>query len=184
MEETPNRRPEKIYEYNVKCPICSSGITVSVFKYTVPYYGDILIFSGSCPNCNYVYRDVDQLGGVGPRRVIYRVEQPEDVNALVIKSSYARVEIPELGLIAEPGIASQGYITTVEGLIIEFINALTSLCDYDVVSTANCQELLQKLEKARNGELKYTIIIYDYTGVSDVVSNKAMREKLEVEEKN
>ncbi len=166
----------------MKCPQCKSDINVSVFKYTVPYYGNILIFSGSCPVCNYIYRDVEQFSGAEPRRVTYRVEKPSDVNALVIKSSHARIEIPELGLVAEPGTASKGYITTVEGLIVEFINALTPLCVEKSVSTANCEELLHKLEKARNGELEYTVVIYDYTGISNVLSDKAVREKLRVEE--
>jgi len=155
-------------------------MTIAVYKYTVPYYGDILIHSGICSNCNYVYRNVDQLSGSEPRKVIYRVEKPEDVNALVIKSVYAKIEIPELGLTVDSGIASQGYITTVEGLILEFIDVVKSLCEEKKHEITKCEELLEKLEKARNGELEYTIVIYDYVGISDIISNKTVREKIEI----
>jgi zinc finger protein len=181
MEEF-TRNLEKLFEYIIKCPLCGSEIIVSEYKYTIPYYGDILISSGTCPNCKYTYRNIEQLSGGEPRKIIYKVEYPSDVNAIIIKSSHARIEIPELGLIAEPGVYSQGYITTIEGLIVEFIEALNFLCRREELSNVKCIELLQKLEKARNGEIEYTVVIYDYMGISDIISNKTLHEKLEVKE--
>ena len=180
-QEVFGRILEKIFEYTVKCPVCNSDIKVSDYKYSIPYYGDILISSGVCENCGYVYKSVEQIGGSEPRRVIFKVRSPSDVNVLVIKSKYARIEIPELELAVKPGVYSQGYIITIEGLIVNFIEVLNSICRENEVDISKCSELLQKLEKARSGELEFTIIIYDYTGISDIVSDKAIREKLDVE---
>jgi len=182
--EGSTRKLEKLLEYTMKCPLCGSEMTVSEYKYTIPYYGDILISSGTCPSCKYTYRNVEQFSGGEPREIIYRVEHPRDVNAIVVKSSRAKIEIPELGITIEHGVHSQGYITTVEGLIVEFIEVLDSMCRKRELSSVECTELLQKLEKARNGELEYTVIIYDYEGVSDIISNKTIRRKLSVEEKD
>ncbi len=186
MSELENStwRPEKLLEYTMRCPLCGSEMIVSEYKYTIPYYGDILISSGTCPSCKYTYRNVEQLSRSEPREIIYRVEHPRDVNAIILKSPRAKIEIPELGLIIEHGVYSQGYITTVEGLIVEFIEVLDSLCRQGGLDTAKCTELLQKLEKARNGELEYTVVIYDYEGVSDIISNKTIRRKLSVEEES
>jgi len=182
--ENSARMPERVFQYTIKCPLCGGEIIVSEYKYTIPYYGDILISSGTCPRCNYVYRNVDQLSGAEPRKIIYRVESPDDVNAIVIKSAYAKIEIPELGLIVEPGVYSQGYITTIEGLILDFINVVDSLYKEKELDSTRYTEILQKLNKARNGELKFTIIIYDYMGISDIVSDKTTREKLKTEEEH
>ena len=179
LMEREERRPVELFKSDAKCPNCGSDAKLVVYKYSIPYYGDIGISVLECGRCGHVHRDVFTLRGGAPRKIVYRVEKPGDENALVIRSSHCRIEIPELGLAVEPGIYSQGYITTVEGIIQDFIDALESICSSDEAPRDKCEELRALLEKAKNAEVKYTVILYDYLGSSDVLSSKTTYEELE-----
>lgn len=170
--------PRKILELDVKCPVCGNNAKLVDYVYRIPYYNDIVISILSCHACGFVHRDVVVLGGGAYRKIIYKVEKPGDENALVIRSSFTKIEIPELGLSVEPGAHSQGYITTIEGIIQDFIDVTRSLCESGEIATDKCNELMSRLEKAKNAEIPFTIILYDYTGTSDVVSEKTRYEEL------
>lgn len=177
--------PEKVFELDVKCPLCGGSAKLLDYKYNIPYYGDILISTFKCSECGFVHRDVFTLSGGSPRKIIYRVEKPGDENALVIRSSFCKIDIPELGLTIEPSAYSQGYITTIEGIIQDFIDILQNLlCKESDVDLNKCRELSVVLEKARNAEIPYTVIIYDYLGTSDIVSNKTIYEELKEPEQS
>lgn len=171
---------EEIASYKMKCPICKEELEVKDYKYNIPYYGDIIITSGKCSNCQYTYRDVMILSGSEPRKIIYRVEDSRDINALVVKSSSCRITIPELNIEIKPGIHSQGYITTIEGVIVDLIDILEYMCSEET-NKENCEKTRIQLEKARNAEIPYTIIIHDYTGVCDIISSykRPIYEKLD-----
>lgn len=172
---------EKIAEYTLKCPLCSSELHITDYKHNIPYYGDIVISTAECPSCGFKHRDVLVLGKSGPRRIVYKVEEPGDENALLIKSTTCKIEIPELGLAVEPGISSRGYITTIEGLILDFIDALNYLCEQDDAPRDKCGELSSLLEKARNAVVRYTVVVYDSLGVCDIIGRKKpVYEKLNV----
>lgn len=174
---------EKLAEYTVKCPHCSSEARVSDYKYSIPYYGEILLSVTECTSCGFKHREILVLSGSNPRKIVYKVEEPGDENALLIKSSTCIVEIPELGLAVEPGAYSQGYITTVEGLILDFIDVLKYLCSEEGAPADKCLELSELLEKARNVEIKYTVVVYDHLGVCDIVGRKKPTyEELEIEQ--
>ncbi|MEM1642241.1 MAG: ZPR1 zinc finger domain-containing protein [Desulfurococcaceae archaeon] len=180
------RMPEKVFELHVECPVCrEKSAKLTDYKYNIPYYGDILISVLECTRCGYTHRDVLTMNLGNPRKIIYKVEKAGDENALVVKSSYCKVEIPELGLVIEPGVYSQGYITTVEGIIEDFINILQNFfCKDSDVDLEKCKELLIKLEKAKNAEIPYTVVLYDYMGTSDIVSEKTVYGKLEEVQEN
>lgn len=167
-----SREPIKIGELVDTCPICRSEMRISEFKYSLPYCGDVLISVGECNKCGFKVRDVEALHGGDPRKIIYVVEEPGDENAILIRSSTCRVEVPELGLAVEAGAYSQGYITTVEGLILDFIEVLDYLCSERAAPEAKCSEMRTMLSKAKDGYLKYSVVIYDYMGTCDIVGRK------------
>ncbi|MET1160676.1 MAG: ZPR1 zinc finger domain-containing protein [Thermoprotei archaeon] len=173
---------EKVLDYDMKCPVCGREFKVSEYLYEAPYVGKIVISSGVCPRCGYKWSDVRLAESKGPRRIVYEVERPEDLNALVVRASTAKVIIPEIGAELVPGYAAQGYITTVEGLVMDFYEKTKFLCESGEVPREECEEKLKAFEDALNAKFKYTIIIEDPMGVSTVVSSKAREEKLEEKE--
>ncbi len=171
--------PRKILEYSVNCPVCGSSMAVEEYLYDMPMVGKVIISTGRCPRCGYRWSDVRLAETRGPRRIIYRVESPDDVNALVIRASTATIRIPELGVEIKPGPAAKGYITTVEGIIIDVLEKAEFLCSDEKASLEKCREKIELLKKARDGKVKYTVILEDPEGVSAIVSSKVKVEKLE-----
>ncbi len=169
----------KILEYNVKCPVCGRDIRVEEYLYNMPLVGDVIISVGKCGYCGYKWSDVRLAEPRGPRVIEYRVEKPGDENAVIIRASTASIKIPELGVEITPGPAAKGYITTVEGLIMDILEKTQFLCSEPDAPIEECRRKIDLLDKARNGLVKYTIIIVDPEGVSAILSDKAVIKPLE-----
>ncbi len=167
---------KKILEYEFKCPVCGSKFIVNEYLYDAPYVGNLVISSGTCPVCGYKWSDVRLAESKGPRRIIYRVEEISDLNALVVRASTATVKIPELGVEIIPSYASQGYITTVEGIILDVLEKTKFICSSGEASEEKCREKIELFKKALNAEIRFTVEIIDPMGVSTIVSDKAVEE--------
>lgn len=169
----------KILDYEMKCPVCGEKFTVTDYLYEVPFFDKIIISSGVCSNCGYKWRDVRLIEFGKPIRIKYRVDEPRDLNALIVKSASATVRILELDLELKPGYFAQGYITTVEGLLLDFYEKAKFLCSEDQ-SNPECVEKLKLIEKAMNVEFSYTVEITDPLGASKIVSEKAIVEEIDL----
>ena len=164
----------KIGESRIRCPVCGSEMTVEDYIYEVPRLGKIIISSGRCPRCGYKYSDVRLAETGEPRKIVYRAESPDDLNVLVVKSSSAAVLVPELGLEMLPGPASEGFVTTVEGLLERFLGALEAVCSSPDVDGEACRRARDMIERAKRGEERFTLVIVDPEGVSAVDSDRAV----------
>ncbi len=176
------KKPKKILEYTIECPICGHNFKVEEFLYDMPLVGKIIISSGKCGNCGYRWNDVRLAEVKGPRKIVVEVRDPNDVNALVVRSSTASIVIPELGVEITPGPASLGYITTIEGVLLDVLDKVNFLCEEGEASPETCAEKKKMIEKARNGEIPFTFILIDPEGASTIVSDKARILPLEKKE--
>ena len=93
-----------------------------------------------------------------------------ELNSLVIKSSHARVLIPELGVDIKPGPAAQGYITTVEGILHRIKEVLDFVCNDEEVNRYECERKLKELQDFIDGKKRFTLIMLDPSGASKIVS--------------
>ncbi|MEM0377773.1 MAG: ZPR1 zinc finger domain-containing protein [Thermosphaera sp.] len=176
--------PVKINEQDEACPICKQKARSEEYVYNIPYYGDILISVTTCSYCGFKNRDVKTMSSDRPKRIIYKVEKPGDEKALLIRAGGSRIIIPELNLEISPGPFSQGFITTVEGLIMDFIEKSEFLCESYLEKPEECERVRELLSKAKDGLVSYTVIIDDYSGKSDIVSERTIYEDIrENEEK-
>ncbi len=173
---------EKILEYKVKCPVCGADLCVEEFLYDMPLVGKVILSSGRCQKCGYRWSDVRLAEPRGPRKIIYEVDKPGDENAIVVRASTAAIVIPELGIEIRPGPAALGFITTIEGLIMDITGKTEFLCSEPDAPLDECRKKLELLNKARDGLVKYTVILIDPEGVSAIVSEKAREEPLSEEE--
>ncbi|MCD6488496.1 MAG: ZPR1 zinc finger domain-containing protein [Desulfurococcales archaeon] len=186
LKEIPieSRLLQKILGYEITCPICRHNMVVEEFLYELPLVGKVLIASGTCKNCGYRYVDVRLAEPREPRRIIYRVEKPGDENTVLIRASTAGILIPDVGVEIIPGPAARGYITTIEGLILDIIEKTEFLCSSPDADKEKCKEKLEELEAARDARKQYTVIIVDPEGVSAILSEKAKIEKLRQDREN
>ncbi len=186
-ESTANTRGgerlKKLREERVRCPLCGKNtLVVTDYLYEVPYVGKVILSVGRCSSCGYSFRDIRTYEAREPGKIVYRVESEDDVNTLLVKSASASVIIPELGLSMTPGPASEGFVTTIEGLLDRFLEALQLACKDESADKEKCREMEEKIKAAKAGRLRFTVVIVDPEGVSTIASPKAKRTSVTREE--
>lgn len=177
MEEKENI--EEI-QSDTKCPIChTNGLILMEDEREIPYFGPVYIFSMTCNTCKFHKADVELVEEKEPLRYSIEVSGEEDMKIRVVKSSTATVKIPHITTI-EPGEASNGYVTNVEGILSRVKNQLESLKndDEDEEVKNKARNLVKKINRCMWGEEKLKIIIEDPSGNSAIISDKAVVEKL------
>lgn len=157
--------PKLISELKLKCPVCGRNTLISRdYLYEAEHVGKLILSHWECESCHYVFRDVKPYEAREPKRIEFKVKGEKDLNVLVFRSPYAVVIIPELGLEIYSKDASQGLLSTVEGLLEDVLDNLGNLCDEN-----NCRDIYE----AKDGKIPFTLIIEDPSGTSFVKSEKA-----------
>ena len=169
------------------CPICNAEITFDWETKDIPHFGEAMVIAGVCESCGFRLSDTILLNQGEPVRYTITIEEVEDLNARVIRSTSGTIRIPELGIDVEPGPASDAYISNVEGVlqkvrgIVAF--ATKSARDAGVEENALRGEcILARIERAMEGEGPLTIVLEDPLGNSAIVSEKAVSTRLTPEE--
>lgn len=162
MENKVSVFTEESRTANVECPVCGREAELREIVYELPNVGRTLMVSFSCPYCGYRKSDVVPLQVRRRRRIYYRVEGIEDLNARVVRSSVATIEIPELGISITPGLAGQFVITNIEGVLRLVQDAAKSI---EVLenTASGFTDFIERLIKEGG---KFTMIIDDPWGVS------------------
>ncbi len=164
---------------NEICPMCQkNSLTLYETEQDIPHFGKVFIFGMTCSNieCNYKQNDVEVEKQGEPTKIEFTINNSKDLNVRVIKSSEATIKIPQLKMDVEPGVASDGYVSNVEGLLQRFkkiLEAERDTTDEDSVRK-KAKNLLKKLWKVECGDEELKIIIEDPSGNSAVISEKAV----------
>ncbi len=155
-----------------KCPVCEKGnFKLTSAEVDIPYYGQAYIITLICEVCAFRITDV-VLSKVNPPTAYYaKIDSVEDLKIKVVKSSTAIIRIPEMGVKMEPGAVSQGFITNIEGILqrVEDVTVMVKGWLTDERKLEKCNQLLEKINKAVNGEFEFTFIIEDPLGNSLLV---------------
>lgn len=163
-----------------QCPMCKKNtLTLAEEDVEVPYFGKLSLFSMTCNNCRYHKADVESLEKKDPSKYTFEISKEEDMKVRIIKSSEAVVKIPHITTI-EPGTASNGYITNIEGILKRVKHSIETARDSeeDPAAKKKAKNLLKKLTKIMWGQEKQKIIIEDKSGNSAIISDKAVKSKL------
>ena len=156
-----------IAEEVIECVNCGKKrFKVRFYLYPVPYFEDIVLQVGVCDYCGYRRADVSILNPREPTRIIVKVRNVKDLNALVIKSSTATIKIPELGIEIYPGPTAPGYITTIEGILHRVLDHIPADC---FIKESKCYYKVEEVREAINGKKGFTLIIEDPLGRSEVL---------------
>ena len=167
----------------MKCPKCGKDLNLLTAFYDTPYAGRILITTISC-KCGFKHSDVFIGEFKDPVRFTLKVDK-NNLFAKVVRSASGTIRIPELGLAMEPGPASQGFITNVEGVLMRFEDVVEMAKRWnsdDEEKVRICEEILAKLKAVREGEDSVTLIVEDPFGNSTIISDVVFMEKLSQEE--
>lgn len=169
------------------CPICSAEIAFDWETKDIPHFGEAMIIAGLCDGCGFKLSDTILLSQGEPVRYTITIDDAEDLNARVIRSTSGTIRIPELGIDVEPGPASEAYISNVEG-VLQRVRDIVLFATRSARS-AGAEEnvcrgefILERIERAMEGEGPLTVILEDPLGNSAIVSEKASSTKLTPEE--
>jgi zinc finger protein len=169
------------------CPVCNAEITFDWETKEIPHFGEAMVIAGVCESCGFRLSDVILLSQGEPVRYTITIEDAEDLNARVIRSTSGTIRLPELGINVEPGPASDAYISNVEGVLqkVKGIVAFATKSARDAGVEENTRRgecILERIEQAMNGIGPLTIILEDPLGNSAIVSEKAISTRLTPEE--
>jgi len=154
-----------------RCPVCDhSTLKVTVKEYETPYFGKTLLYSSLCRNCGFRKSWSYSLETRPPRRYTLSVSEPSDLSSRVIKSSSACVKIPELNFSLESKMASESLITNVEGILQRVKSATITLSSWadSHEKREKIEKILSDVNKAIAGELPFTLILEDPSGLSAI----------------
>jgi len=158
------------------CPFCQTKtLELNEEEREIPYFGKVYILSMNCDNCHFFKSDVECVDNHGPVKIIFDVEYEDDLKVRLVKSAEAKVKLgPKMSM--EPGTASIGFITNVEGMINRFERIVEQQRDEaeDITVKKAAKNLLKKIRKVKAGEDSIKIIIEDPSGNSAIVSDKAV----------
>ena len=156
-----------------KCPICGAESELHVLPYEIPHFGDALMFIAICPSCGYRYTDVMILSGEKRRKYELEISSAQDLNVTVARSSFGKIEIPELGVSVEPR-RGEAFISTVEG-VLKRVEEVVKMLSRDVTGgkKKRAEHILKQIERIKSGEASMTLIIDDPSGNSAIISEKA-----------
>ncbi|MGD2247322.1 MAG: ZPR1 zinc finger domain-containing protein [Candidatus Methanofastidiosia archaeon] len=161
----------------MECPHCHNQINVVTTTYDIPYFGKVFQSTVSC-SCGYKFVDVFPFEEKEPSRYCITISESE-LNSRVVKSSTCTVKIPELGIRVDPGPASQGRITNVEGILRWMEDAIQIAIHWgDNTQKKKGKEILKELRSACEGSQKVTLVLEDHRGFSCIISEKAQKEVL------
>lgn len=166
---------------NQVCLFCKEKtLTLTEETYNIPHFGKCFLMSMNCTSCSYNSSDVEAEERKPPTKQTFMLENKKDLNVRVIKSSEATVRVPQLKMEVTPGIASSGYISNVEGVLLRFKKIIEKERDGadDPSIRKHAKNLLKKLWKAELGEFPLKIIIEDPSGNSAIISDKTEVSKL------
>ncbi len=181
VQKMSGKGPILLNEEVTVCPLCGKKtFNIKEYIYNTPGFGNILITVGICTSCGYKFRDVKLAEPGKPKQIIVRVESEKELRYMVLKPAYAAVIIPEQDLEMLPGPASQGFISTVEGVLYRFEEAVKIACSNIESSEQRkkCEELESWIRRAIDGLERFTLIICDYEGAGKVVGENVVEETL------
>ena len=164
------------------CPMCmQKTLTLTEDETEVPYFGKVYVFSMTCSNCKYHKADVESAEEREPCKYTFEISSEQDMKVRVVKSGNATVKIPHLMSI-EPGPASNGFVTNIEGILNRMKHALEVAREDadDPADKKKVKNMLKKLTKIMWGKEKVKLIIEDPSGNSAIISDKAEKSKLKV----
>lgn len=164
-----------------RCPSCGAtgAFQIKGRIDDIPYFGEVMETVLTCSNCDLRHADVMCLGERKPMRYELKIASEADLMVRVVKSSTGTMKVPELGVTVEPGPASEGYLSNVEGVLNRIEQAVKlAMKKARGAQRRRGEAVMRKIEAIRGGKLKARLIIMDPFGHSAIVAERVKKREL------
>jgi zinc finger protein len=166
---------EEISEDISACPSCGHPLQLLTFTEDIPYFGLVMQSSFSCEHCGWRFTDISSVEEKEGSEYTMNFGA-EDMTVRIVKSSFCTIQIPELGILVEPGPASQGYISNIEGILYRMREATKTAMRWgNEEQKKRGRFVLKQILSLTKGEMRATLILHDPQGYSAIISEKALR---------
>ena len=165
---------------NQPCMMCGKkACTLREDEIDVPYFGRVFIFSMTCSECGDHKSDLEVAEQKDPMQYTFEIESEADMSVKIVKSGNATLKLPRI-IEIEPGPASIGYVTNIEGVLERVKKMIQSTADAEDEKDAKkkAKNLIKKLNNVILGRDKLKIILTDHTGNSAIISDRVVKKKL------
>ena len=166
---------------NQPCPFCNvNKLILREEEVDIPHFGRVFVLTAECEGCGYRKADVEPAETKEPCKFTLDISSEEDMNIKIVKSGEATLKIPHI-ISVEPGPASEGYITNVEGLlerVKKMIQSAADAEDDDESAKKKAKNMIKKLNNVILGRENLKVIIEDPSGHSAIISDKAQKSKM------
>uniref|UniRef100_A0A3B3ZXN6 Zinc finger protein ZPR1 n=1 Tax=Periophthalmus magnuspinnatus TaxID=409849 RepID=A0A3B3ZXN6_9GOBI len=155
------------------CMNCYKNGTTRLLLTRIPFFKEIIVSSFNCDHCHWSNTEIQSAGEIQDQGVCYtmKIKTKQDLNREVVKADSATSRIPELDFEIPP-FTQKGSLSTIEGLLDRAVAGLEQdqparrKTDPDVA--ARIDEFIQKLQKLKDVEEEFTLVIEDPSGNSFV----------------
>jgi zinc finger protein len=171
------------------CPICFSeeGLTMIAHTSEIPYFGEHTQLTILCPSCGWKHTDFIPAEGKKPGAWSLEIDNSEMLSVRIVRSSSCTIRIDKLGLEVDPGGATTGYVSNIEGVLNRFEGAIQLMYRQSIASkeqeiVKKCELLLKKINLVKSGDLVVEMILLDPMGHSQILHSNAISRNLTNEE--
>lgn len=171
------------------CPICFSeeGLTMIAHTSEIPYFGEHTQLTILCPSCGWKHTDFIPAEGKKPGAWSLEIDNSEMLSVRIVRSSSCTIRIDKLGLEVDPGGATTGYVSNIEGVLNRFEGAIQLMYRQSIASkeqeiVKKCELLLKKINLVKSGDLVVEMILLDPMGHSQILHSNAISRDLTNEE--
>ena len=176
----------------IPCPVCKVEGEVAMMTHIdeIPYFGEHTQVTVLCNACGWRQTDFIPAEGKKPGASTLIISKPEHMRARVIRSSSCTVKLVELDLEVNPGSASTGYVSNVEGVIDRFMDVIIMVTrqayvdDSEMSDIKQLQEMHTTLLELKENPIPnaVTLELLDPNGHSQIIHEDAtLRELSQIE---
>lgn len=155
------------------CMNCHQNGTTRLLLTRIPFFKEIIVSSFSCDHCHWANTEIQSAGEIQDQGVCYtlKIKTKQDLNREVVKADSATTRIPELDFEIPP-FTQKGSLSTIEGLLDRAVSGLEqdqpARRETNPEVAARIDEFVQKLQKLKDVEEGFTLVIEDPSGNSFV----------------
>lgn len=172
--ETPGSK-----SISITCPNCSGQALFVETLHPIPHFGNAILTTVDCRNCGFKLNDILPAEFKEPAAFFVGVRKPKDLETKIVRSSSGTVKISKLGVTIEPGMAADGFISNLEGLLDRVEAALKAfLFSPDATDKKNAEKKLRQIRAAREGKLAFKVEVLDPYGNSALIGPNVRQRKL------
>lgn len=161
---------------NEACPSCGKRtLSQKAHLYKEPRSKDeLLFFVTLCEDCNYKRTEIMPLAPsthVESTHNVIKIARPKDLETKIYRASTGSIEIPELEIKLEPGIAAEFFITNMERILLKFKDSCQFLLqdETEPAAKAMLERRIRDLDDCLAVRREFTVVMDDPEGFSYVL---------------